>query len=575
MATGLVTNVACLDTARAELGSTAVGVVMQAEHRADGDGDPCSIKHHNAAACGERLFNSIFADVPADNDRSCGTCHAASTATALSPASVQARPANDPIFNAIDADDPSQSPLTFNNLKAGLVRITLDLPDNIELVAIPPDAALFAPPAVSAQILALWQASIVPGAHLGDPLPPPTTIQTAAGPQTITFGPEFMTRRGPEGRKISVWRAVPSIANTAYTAPFLLDGRSPTLQSQAFAALQLHSQLDPTVVARDLTPELNDIAAFEMKSFSDDKRPPFIIKQIAQLDRYIDEEASPDSRGRKSRCNTTAPSRYCLSKIPDPEAAATGLIHLNPAQTAGKVVYDHACTGCHGTATDNRITDRSLHDSLFFDLDANGNTIWDAIPTSSGQVAYAPRTIPRPNDEFINIGAPFISFVGQTAGPANFPLFNNQNGVTLPRYRLRFYTDATRTTKIMDLPPLPVVSVEGPFKPAPDPNKPGALIVGTNFAPESFTTDPGRALISGDWADFESFDVPQLRGIAKTAPYFHDNSQADLPTLITTYSQLILPFFPQLDPFFAPVAPGTDRLSEQQKADLLAFLSVF
>lgn len=51
-----------------------------------------------------------------------------------------------------------------------------------------------------------------------------------------------------------------------------------------------------------------------------------------------------------------------------------------------------------------------------------------------------------------------------------------------------------------------------------------------------FTTDPGRALISGDWAYYEGFDVPQLRGIPKTAPYFHDHSQADLPTMITTYS---------------------------------------
>ncbi len=45
------------------------------------------------------------------------------------------------------------------------------------------------------------------------------------------------------------------------------------------------------------------------------------------------------------------------------------------------------------------------------------------------------------------------------------------------------------------------------------------------------TSDPGRMLLSGSVSDADSafhssgvFDIPQLRGISRTAPYFHDNS---------------------------------------------------
>lgn len=526
---------------------------------------------------GEDAFFNVVEGVPASNDRSCGTCHVEDEGTALSPANVAARPANDPLFNALDADDPNAEVLTFNNLKAGLVRVTLTLPDNTDLVPIPPVASMFTPPDISAQILALWQASIVPGTKLGDPMPPDVDLGNGV---VIHFQPEIIT---PADRKISVWRAVPSVANTAYTKPFLFDGRADTLQEQALGALQAHSQLDGSITLAsapyDLRQTLEDIAAFEKGVFSDKKRTPWIAKQVEKLDKYRDESLPVGPNGKHPKCDPENPSLFCLSKIDDPELKFPPTHGMSPQKkaswAAGKVVYDNACAVCHGSATDNRIINRDIHDGLFLALDPNGNLIYDPTTDGNGNTTYAPRRVPRPNSEAINIGTTFISHVGQLAGAQGFPLFNNQNGVVLPQYRMRFYTDGTRTTKVVDLPPLPVVSGGAPFTPAADPNKPGALIVGPNLGPELFSTDPGRALISGDWADFEGVDVPQLRGIAKTAPYFHDHSAADLPTMITMYSQLILPFVPQLDPFFPPVVPGTDRLTPQQKADLLTFLEVF
>jgi cytochrome c peroxidase len=46
------------------------------------------------------------------------------------------------------------------------------------------------------------------------------------------------------------------------------------------------------------------------------------------------------------------------------------------------------------------------------------------------------------------------------------------------------------------------------------------------------TNDPGLALITGRCADAGKLTVPQLRGLASRAPYFHDGSAATLPAVV-------------------------------------------
>jgi hypothetical protein len=71
------------------------------------------------------------------------------------------------------------------------------------------------------------------------------------------------------------------------------------------------------------------------------------------------------------------------------------------------------------------------------------------------------------------------------------------------------------------------------------------------------TSDPGRALLTGFVGgpapadDWNKLDVPQLRGISKTAPYFHNNSAASLEDVIDHY----MAFFTQLRVLTAPGAP--------------------
>jgi cytochrome c peroxidase len=52
---------------------------------------------------------------------------------------------------------------------------------------------------------------------------------------------------------------------------------------------------------------------------------------------------------------------------------------------------------------------------------------------------------------------------------------------------------------------------------------------------ERQTTDPGRALRSGKWADMDRFKVPSLRGIVARPPYFHNGIAATLDDVVLHY----------------------------------------
>ncbi len=69
------------------------------------------------------------------------------------------------------------------------------------------------------------------------------------------------------------------------------------------------------------------------------------------------------------------------------------------------------------------------------------------------------------------------------------------------------------------------------------------------------TTDPGRAMITGRWADIGKFKGPILRALAARAPYFHNGSAATLADVVEFY-----------DTRFAL------GLTAGEKADLVAFL---
>jgi cytochrome c peroxidase len=69
------------------------------------------------------------------------------------------------------------------------------------------------------------------------------------------------------------------------------------------------------------------------------------------------------------------------------------------------------------------------------------------------------------------------------------------------------------------------------------------------------TTDPGRALVTGKWADIGKFKGPILRGLSARPPYFHNGFAADLDAVVEFYDTRF-----------------NIGLSAYEKADLVAFL---
>src|SRR4051794_6931710 len=83
---------------------------------------------------GDELFETAFRNT---NGRSCASCHVTAEHSVLTPAHVTtllSQSPSDPLFNPIDADDPSSNPPTYEHLKKGLVRVVLDLPANMDLI---------------------------------------------------------------------------------------------------------------------------------------------------------------------------------------------------------------------------------------------------------------------------------------------------------------------------------------------------------------------------------------------------------------------------------------------------------
>lgn len=97
----------------------------------------------------------------------------------------------------------------------------------------------------------------------------------------------------------------------------------------------------------------------------------------------------------------------------------------------------------------------------------------------------------------------------------------------------------------LDMPDLPVYLISGCPDPA-DPTRSASL----------YTSDPGRALITGKCSDLNRIKGPVLRGLAARAPYFHNGAAADLSQVVSFYDKRF-----QMN------------LTPEQKADLAAFLA--
>lgn len=101
----------------------------------------------------------------------------------------------------------------------------------------------------------------------------------------------------------------------------------------------------------------------------------------------------------------------------------------------------------------------------------------------------------------------------------------------------------------LSAPDLPVYEIRGCPDPQAAPQNPGATVT-------FYTSDPGKALITGLCSDVNRGKGPILRGLAARAPYFHNGAAANLEELVSFYNQRF-----QMN------------LTAEQQKDLVAFLN--
>lgn len=215
--------------------------------------------------------------------------------------------------------------------------------------------------------------------------------------------------------------------------------------------------------------------------------------------------------------------------LPDPDPV------LNELEVAGKAVFSRACGQCHGHESNHP------SGSVPLLLGPQGT------PTNVARYHDILTTCPRPVD---TVTPPRFSFT-----PCTPSQMKN-----------------VRTYQITNSGAPPSGTACGGLAPQPP------------CVTRLTTSDPGRLLLTGfpqpgGPGDIQHFDIPSLRGIARTAPYFHNNSAATLEEMLEHYKQFFKrvavqnPNAPLLTTRPGVTPPVIDRpFSDAETAALLAYL---
>ena len=163
------------------------------------------------------------------------------------------------------------------------------------------------------------------------------------------------------------------------------------------------------------------------------------------------------------------------------------------------------------------------------DLQGGGSTDEARRAVARGQATFNSKAFTISGVAGLNFNSPFdpplpASFQGTCTTCHDTPNSGNHSIVAPLNIGL---ADASRRT-----PDLPLYTLQEKCVALSD----GTKVVGPS-CPAQTVTDPGRALISGKFADIGKFKGPILRGLAARAPYFHNGSAADLGAVIDFYNE--------------------------------------
>ncbi len=435
------------------------------------------------------------------NGRSCSTCHIADNAFGLSARHAQERFAatggSDPLFAPVDgANSPNAKRGDAGAhsllLGNGLIRVALPVPANAEFT-----------------IRAVY-----------DPYGCASTIDPVSGKQTI-----------------SVYRRPLPSTNLGFLSAVMFDGRETvqplndarTFQANLVADL-MHQAVDATLghaqaASSPTTEQQTAIVNFELGLYSAqvfDTRAGMLFAGAAQ--------GGPVYLSRQSYYPGANDS---LGKDPD-----------------GKAFDPRAFTIYDSWASVN-----SRHDS------SGGNPAAARQMIAAGQTIFNTHPLTISNVRGLNDNAslgtslPIAPFQGTCSTCHDTPNVGNHS-FPLP-LDIGTGHDPVRETDAqiedglsqLSFPDLPVFEITGCPNPFPDARQPNTPFV-------TFTTDPGKALISGKCSDVNRIKGPILRGLAARAPYFHNGAAQTLEEVVNFYNERF-----QMN------------LTDQEKAQLVAFLN--
>jgi cytochrome c peroxidase len=437
----------------------------------------------NYSSNGKILTSGAFFQSLGTNGRSCATCHIASEAFGLSAAGAKMRyflsGGRDPLFASIDGANCAQSPANRPEshsllLQSGLIRIPLQFPP-------------------------------VP------PVEPQFTISVIHDPYGCAISPDPSTGQ-PD---VSVYRRPLPSTNLSFLSAIMADGREtiePLTSESTFRANLItdltHQAVDATLghAQANQAPtasQLADIVQFELGLYS----AQGIDLRAGSLDR----------RGANGGAVNAAALPYYPGINDSLGADPTGA-SFNPNSMSLYAAW--------GTLTVN-------DDFDFFQAERNEAR----REIAAGEVLFNSTPITITNVRGLNdnaaLGKP-TSFVGHCTTCHDTPNVGNHS-LPLP---LDIGTSHSALPGLesdpaivaalaqLSLPNLPVYLING----CPNPFNEGQ--------PASFyTTDPGKALITGNCSDLNRVKGPILRGLAARAPYFHNGAAATLLQVVNFYNQ--------------------------------------
>ena len=435
------------------------------------------------------------------NGRSCATCHLAGDAFGLSVRSVKERfdttGGHDPLFAAVDGancTDAAAGDAAAHSalLNNGLFRVGITLPDS-----------------------------------------PQFTIRTVRDP----FGCALVTDPLTGKRTVSVYRRPLPSSNLRFLSAVMWDGR------ETVAPLS-----DPATHDENLTAGLMQQSIDATLGHAQAARPPTMAQRraIVAFELGLTSAQSLDNLAGSLSVGDASGGPVSLSAQPfhpgindtlgaDPAGAPFSPAAFSLFDTFG----DRDRSRSAGAATRKAIT--------------AGERLFNTHPLTITRVAGL-------NDNpavasALGVNLPIAAIPGTCTTCHNTPNVGNHS-LPLPldlgvSHDLINEGDTQVAAGLSHLsaPDVPVFEIDGCSNPYPDPNRPDAPYV-------IYTSDPGRALITGRCSDVNRVKGPVLRGLAARAPYFHNGSAATIDQLVGFYDERF-----QMN------------LTDEEKSQLAAFLN--